>query len=119
MVRHLAAKYDLDIDIIDMNSGSMNNESLLQCFNMAAGLILLEDIDNVDAAIGIKSVDDKKESHRVTLDGLLNALDALVGSCCWGGGCSRRASRRHAFSALQLGRRVCQLEYVQCEDGEV
>ena len=77
LVRHLAARYGLDIDIIDMNSGSMNNESLLQCFNMAAGIILLEDIDNVDAAIGVKTADDKKESRRVTLDGLLNALDGV------------------------------------------
>ncbi|EOD13834.1 hypothetical protein EMIHUDRAFT_212353 [Emiliania huxleyi CCMP1516] len=76
-VRHLAARYALDINIIDMNSGQMNNESLLQCFNMAAGIILLEDVDNVDAAIGVKSADDKKEQHRVTLDGLLNALDGV------------------------------------------
>ncbi len=35
LVRHLAARYGIDINIIDMNSGQMNNESLLQCFNMA------------------------------------------------------------------------------------
>lgn len=77
LVRHLAARYGLDIDIIDMNSGNMSNESLLQCFNMAAGIILLEDIDNVDAAIGVRGPDDRKESRRVTLDGLLNALDGV------------------------------------------
>ena len=77
LVRHLAARYGIDINIIDMNSGQMNNESLLQCFNMAAGIILLEDVDNVDAAIGVKGADDSKEKHKVTLDGLLNALDGV------------------------------------------
>ena len=70
LVRHLAAKYGLDINIIDMNGGEMNNESLLQCFNMAAGIILLEDIDNVDAAIGVKSTEDKSQKHKVAIDEL-------------------------------------------------
>ena len=77
LVRHLAARYGLDIDIIDMNSGDMNNECLFQCFNRAAGIILLEDIDNVDAAIGVRGPNDSQESRRVTLDGLLNAIDGV------------------------------------------
>ena len=76
MVRHLAAKYDLDIDIIDMNSGNMNNNALMQSVNMAAGILLFEDIDNVDAAIGVKK-DLEKDARKVTLDGLLNALDGV------------------------------------------
>ena len=75
-MRHLAARYALDINIIDMNSGQMNNESLLQCFNMAAGIILLEDVDNVDAAIGVNSADDKKEQHRVAPARPLDAPDS-------------------------------------------
>ena len=67
----------MDIDIIDLNGGDMNNECLLQCFNRAAGIILLEDIDNVDAAIGVRGPNDSKESRRVTLDGLLNAIDGV------------------------------------------
>ena len=76
MVRHLAARYDLDIDIIDMNSGNMNNNALMHAVNMAAGILLFEDIDNVDAAIGVKQGLDK-DSRKVTLDGLLNALDGV------------------------------------------
>jgi len=76
LVRHLAAKFGLDIDIIDMNSGNMNNASLMQSVNMASGIILLEDIDNVDAACGVKLPGDK-DSRKVTLDGLLNALDGV------------------------------------------
>merc|ERR1719399_2280026 len=76
MVRHLAAKYDLDIDIIDLNSGRMNNNALMQAVNMASGILLLEDVDNVDAAIGVKQ-GLEKDSRKVTLDGLLNALDGV------------------------------------------
>ena len=78
MVRHLAARYDLDIDIIDMNSGNMNNNALMQAVNMASGILLLEDIDNVDAALGVKQgLDSSRSSRKVTLDGLLNALDGV------------------------------------------
>lgn len=77
LVRHLAARYSLDIDIVDMNSGNMNNASLMQCVNIAAGIILFEDIDNVDAAIGVKGSAESKDSKKVTLDGLLNALDGV------------------------------------------
>merc|ERR1719399_1763337 len=76
MVRHIAARYDLDIDIIDMNSGNMNNNALMQAVNMASGILLLEDVDNVDAAIGVKQ-GLEKDSRKVTLDGLLNALDGV------------------------------------------
>jgi len=78
MVRHVAARYDLDIDIIDMNSGNMNNNALMQAVNMASGIILLEDVDNVDAAIGVKKgLETENSSRKVTLDGLLNALDGV------------------------------------------
>jgi hypothetical protein len=39
-------------------------------------VILFEDIDNVDAAIGVKAGLDK-DSKKVTLDGLLNAIDGV------------------------------------------
>ena len=47
-----------------MNSGNMNNASLMQSVNMASGIILLEDIDNVDAACGVKLPGDK-DSRKV------------------------------------------------------
>ena len=77
MVRHIAARYDLDIDIIDMNSGSMNNSNLMNSVNMASGILLLEDIDNVDAAIGVTQGLQGADARKVTLDGLLNALDGV------------------------------------------
>lgn len=37
LVRHIAARYGLDINSVDMNSGQMNNTSLSLCVNMASG----------------------------------------------------------------------------------
>ena len=48
----------------------------MQQVNMGSGIILFEDIDNVDAACGVKLPGDK-DSRKVTLDGLLNALDGV------------------------------------------
>merc|ERR1719399_589751 len=43
---------------------------------MASGIRLLEDVGNVDAAIGVEQ-GLEKDSRKVRLDGLLNALDRV------------------------------------------
>merc|ERR1719326_1205271 len=84
LVRYLAAKYRLEINIVDCNSGHMDNSQLLHAVVSASGIVLFEDIDNLDAACGrvresgISFVGNKAEMNkRVTLDGLLNALDGV------------------------------------------
>jgi len=84
LVRYIAAKYRLTINIVDCNSGNMDNNQLLHAVVSASGIVLFEDIDNLDAACGrvresgISFVGNKAEMNkRVTLDGLLNALDGV------------------------------------------
>jgi len=84
LVRYLAAKYRLTINVVDCNSGNMDNNQLLRSVVSASGIVLFEDIDNLDAACGrvrdsgISLVGNKAEMNkRVTLDGLLNALDGV------------------------------------------
>lgn len=84
LVRYIAAKYRLEINIVDCNSGNMNNTELLHAVVSATGIVLFEDIDNLDAACGrvresgISLVGTKAEMNKsVTLDGLLNALDGV------------------------------------------
>jgi len=84
LVRYLAAKYQLPINIIDCNSGHMDNGQLLHAIVSAQGIVLMEDIDNLDAACGLvrekgmSLLGNKAQVNKsVTLDGLLNALDGV------------------------------------------
>lgn len=84
LVRYLAAKYRLPINIVDCNSGHMDNLQLLHAVVNADGIILFEDIDNLDAACGrvresgLSLLGNKAHMNKcVTLDGLLNALDGV------------------------------------------
>ena len=78
LVRHLAAHFGLDLNIIDCNNGEFGNTQLMDSINAAQGIVLIEDIDNIDAAVGLKpSSADGKQQKVVTLDGLLNSLDGV------------------------------------------
>ena len=81
LVRAIAAQYDLDIYSVDLND--MKDADLKSLIWQAGrrALILIEDIDTLQASRSRDDNSDKDESSsKVTLGGLLNAIDGIVDS---------------------------------------
>jgi len=80
LVRAICAQYDLRLYTVDLSN--MNDHELMELMWRVGSrsLVLMEDIDTVLASHDRSKKDKGEKSDRVTLSGLLNAIDGVVDS---------------------------------------
>lgn len=80
LVRAICAHYDLRLYTVDLSN--MNDHELMELMWRVGSrsLVLMEDIDTILASHDRSKKDKEEKSERVTLSGLLNAVDGVVES---------------------------------------
>jgi len=80
LVRAICAQYDLRLYTVDLSN--MNDHELMELMWRVGSrsLVLMEDIDTVHASHDRTKEEKREKSDKVTLSGLLNAIDGVVES---------------------------------------